>query len=167
MRDLNLTIARINGSKNLFPGRENRAHRPTHKISSADKIYKRSFFTDFLFVRILEDREFLPESVERFHIQDGGGCGGGVVWHRGEDCSFGIDDGRTSIIMADGVVAYPVDSYHKTLVLEGTGLQQHIPYPAAAGWPVGNIDDGVVKRFFGFQVSSFRLLREKHGKRRS
>ena len=31
----------------MFPGGENRAHRPTHKISSADKIYKRSFFTDF------------------------------------------------------------------------------------------------------------------------
>ena len=41
-----VAIANINGSKKFVPGGENRAHRPTHKILSADKIKKRSFLTD-------------------------------------------------------------------------------------------------------------------------
>ena len=75
-----------------------------------------------LSIRILEDGEFLSEGIEGFHIQDGCGGGCGIVGHMNKDFSFGIDDGRTSIIMADGVVAYPVDSYHETLVFQGTSL---------------------------------------------
>ena len=41
-----VTIVNINGSKKFVPGGENRAHRPTHKILSADKIKKRSFLID-------------------------------------------------------------------------------------------------------------------------
>ena len=41
-----VTIANINGSQKFVPGGENRAHRPTHKILSADKIKKRSLLID-------------------------------------------------------------------------------------------------------------------------
>jgi hypothetical protein len=34
-------------AKKTFPGGENRAHRPTHKILSADKIKKRWIFPTF------------------------------------------------------------------------------------------------------------------------
>ena len=41
-----VTIASINGNKKIVPGGENRAHRPTHKILSADKIKKRFLLID-------------------------------------------------------------------------------------------------------------------------
>jgi hypothetical protein len=47
LQTLRVTIANINGSKKFVPGGENRAHRPTHKILSADKIKKRWIFPTF------------------------------------------------------------------------------------------------------------------------
>jgi hypothetical protein len=73
-------------------------------------------------------------------------CGAfGIVCDRGELFSLGIYHHRTAVIMAVWVVPYPVDTYHEALVLKGAGLQENVPYTAAALWPVGDIDDGIVK----------------------
>ena len=55
-----VTIANINGSKKFVPGGENRAHRPTHKILSADKIKKRSLLIDTIFLRPYQLSSSLP-----------------------------------------------------------------------------------------------------------
>ena len=53
--------------------------------------------------------------------------------------------------MTNRIIAYAIDPYDVTLVFDGPGSKQNIPYGSARLWPTGYIDAEVV-RGGGFRV---------------
>ena len=103
----------------------------------------------FLIISIPEDGEFFAEGLQELHIEFCRGDAFCIVCDRSEGLALGIYNNSASVIMTVGVVPYPVDAYHETLVLEGPRLQENVPYTATALRPVSNVYHSIVERAEG------------------
>jgi hypothetical protein len=91
------------------------------------------------YISIPEDGEFFAEGLQGLHIEFCCGDAYRIVSDRSEGLALGIYYNSASVIMTVRVVPYPVDAYHKTLILQSSRLQENVPHSAATLWPVGYV----------------------------
>lgn len=82
-------------------------------------------------VGIIKYREFLSEASESFHVQLRRYYRRGIIVSPCYILAIGINEHCTPIVVTQLVVAYPVHSYHKRLILDGASMKQQVPYLTA------------------------------------
>ena len=66
--------------------------------------------------------------------------------------SDGVNDCRTTLIMAELVIAHSVDCHQIALVFNGSGPRQQMPGCLSCLWPVGNNQNGIILHPFPIAV---------------
>jgi len=79
-------------------------------------------------VGVLEDGEFATEIAEFLQVEFDGDDGWLAERTSCNGVAISIDEHGAATVLAGGIGADAVHSYHIALVLDGTGMEQGVPY---------------------------------------